>query len=495
MIELPNDIYAAQQVRALDRKAIEIFGIPSYELMNRAGEAALQTLSGHWPSARSLTIVCGAGNNAGDGYVLARLAAGDGYQVRVVSVVPRERLSGDAARAAGDWVGAGGETELFDAAVSLGGDLVVDALLGTGLDRALDGTFAAAVDAINAASAPVLALDVPSGLNADTGLVMGSAVRASVTVTFMGLKLGLFLGEAPDHLGVLEFSDLSVPKQVYDDVAAPLRRLDPSCLRGALARRRRGAHKGAHGNLLLVGGGPGMSGAIRLAAEAALRGGAGLVRVATHPHSVPAVASGRSELMCHAVPTAAELTALLALSTGIVLGPGLGRSDWARALWAASLDAGLPTVIDADGLNLLAESDRRQGDWVLTPHPGEAARLLDSEPRAVQAARLESVRELAETFGATVVLKGAGSLIAAPGRTVVSLCDRGNPGMASAGMGDVLAGVIGALRVQGASAVQAAEAGVFIHASAGDAAAAEGGERGVLAGDLMPFIRRWANPS
>jgi NAD(P)H-hydrate epimerase len=494
MIELPSDVYTAQQVRALDRTAIEVFGIPGYELMCRAGEASLQALSRHWPSVRSLTILCGAGNNAGDGYVLARLAAGDQYAVRVLSAVPTERLEGDAARAHADWQSSGGQTEAFTANAVLDSDAVVDALIGTGLDRPLDGTLAAAVDAINAAGKPVLALDLPTGLNADTGLVMGTAVEASATITFVGLKLGLFLGAAPDLCGELEFSDLSIPRQVYDDVTPPLRRLTAAYLRDALPSRRRSAHKGNYGSLLLVGGHPGMSGAIRLAAEAALRAGAGLVRVATHPDSVSAVSAGRPEIMCHAVGSADDLAPLLRASTALVLGPGLGLTEWSRGLWFASLSAGLPTVIDADGLNLLAQTNTMRGDWVLTPHPGEAARLLERNTAAVQGARLDTVHELADRYASTIVLKGAGSLIAAPATNAARLCDRGNPGMATAGMGDVLAGVIGALRAQGVDAAHSAAAGVYLHAAAGDDAAADGGERGLIASDLVPFIRRWANP-
>jgi NAD(P)H-hydrate epimerase len=236
-----------------------------------------------------------------------------------------------------------------------------------------------------------------------------------------------------------------------------------------------------------------MSGAIRLAAEAALRAGAGLVRVATHPDSVATVTAGRPEVMCHAVVTPDDLAALIALSDGLVIGPGLGRSAWARALWDAGLDAGLPTVLDADGLNLLAEAPERRASWLLTPHPGEAARLLGISTEAIQADRLAAVRALARRYDGVAVLKGAGSLIAGPGDGVVSLCDRGNPGMATAGMGDVLSGVLGALLVQGADPRLAADAGVYLHACAGDEAA-EAGERGLLAGDLMNFIRRWANP-
>ena len=495
MVELPNEIYTSVQVRGLDRVAIEEFAIPGYELMCRAGEAALDCLRGRWPAARELTIVCGSGNNAGDGYVVARLAIRNGFSVRVLSLVPGERLGGDALRAYRDFEAAGGTARPCDgdSGMALSGDIIVDALLGTGLDRPLEGRFADAVAAINAAGVPVLALDIPSGLHADTGLPLGRAVRATATITFVGLKLGLFLGRGIDYRGTLEFAGLGVPAQAYAAVAAPLQRLDRRCIRRALQPRQRSAHKGSHGSLLLIGGAPGMSGAIRLAAEAALRAGAGLVRVATHPDSVATVTAGRPEIMCHAVTAPGELVGLIAVSDSLVIGPGLGRSEWARQLWDAGLDAGLPVVLDADGLNLLAAAPERRANWILTPHPGEAGRLLGVDAAAIQTDRLAAVQELARRYDGIAVLKGAGSLIAGRSDGAVSLCDRGNPGMATAGMGDVLAGVLGALLAQRAEPRLAADAGVYLHARAGDDAA-EAGERGLLAGDLVPLIRRWVNP-
>jgi len=494
MSALPEAIYTAEQVRTLDRIAIDELGIPGYELMSRAGAAALQALRCRWPDARALTICCGAGNNAGDGYVLARLASEGGLRARVIALVAPERLTGDAARAWEDYRAGGGRVETPPPLPALAGDVVVDALLGTGLDRELEGTFADAVGAINACGRPVLALDVPTGLHADTGLPLGFAVRADLTVTFVGLKQGLFLGAASDYRGQLEFCGLGLPAEAHERMAAPMRRLTRATLEEALPPRRRSAHKGAHGSVLLIGGAPGMAGAIRLAGEAALRAGAGLVRVATHPDSVAHVMAGRAEVMCEGVSEPAGLASLIEVSDGIVLGPGLGGSEWARALWAAALDADRPLVLDADGLNLLAARPRGRNRWLLTPHPGEAARLLGSSAAAVQTDRLGAVTALAERYQAVALLKGAGSLVAEPGGGPVSVCDRGNPGMGTAGMGDVLAGVLGALVVQGGADLGlAARAGVLLHALAGDDAAAAG-ERGLLAGDLLPHVRRRANP-
>ena len=489
--ELPKAIYTAEQVRRLDRIAIDKFGISGYELMCRAGEAALGALRSRWPDARRLAILCGAGNNAGDGYVLARLAHERGLEVRAVAVVPTDRLGGHAKRAWQDYQDQVGKVEPFSPDCTLREDVVVDGLLGTGLARELEGDLLAAVQRINTAGRPVLALDIPTGLHADTGLVLGAAVAAELTITFVGLKRGLFLGSALDYRGRLEFSDLAIPVQAYDRVPACIERLTPGIVKGLLLPRVRTAHKGENGSLLLVGGAPGMSGAIRLAAEAAFRAGAGLVRVATHPDSVGSVMAGRAEVMCHGTITPEALEKLLVDSDAVVLGPGLGQSDWAKRASAQVLESELPVILDADGLNLLSETPQTRDNWILTPHPGEAARLLRTDTASVRVDRLGAAVRLAGTYGGVAVLKGAGTLVTT-GVDSISLCDRGNPGMATAGMGDVLAGLLGGLVVQGGDLQSVAQAGVLIHAACGDSAAASG-ERGLLAGDLMAHIRKWVN--
>jgi len=494
MIELPKEIYSAQQVRDLDRTAIDRLDVSDYELMCRAGEAALHSLEYHWPQARQLTIFCGAGNNAGDGYVLARLAARRGFTIRVIAVAPPTRLSAAALSAWDDFSAGGGEIEAFSADLSFAGDVIVDGVLGTGLDRDLEGTFMAATGAINSTSGPVLALDIPTGLHADTGMPMGAAVHADVTITFVGLKSGLFLGLAPDFRGVVEFAGLGIPEEIYRQHCPALERLSANTLRAALPPRRPSAHKGSHGSLLLVGGSPGMAGAIRLAAEAALRAGAGLVRVVTHPDCVSSVLAGRPEIMCQGLTDPADLDPLIGVVDGVVLGPGLGQSDWSLGFMERLLATDLPMVLDADGLNGLAERPQQRGNWILTPHPGEAARLLQCSGETIQSDRPQAASDLVERYQGVVVLKGAGSLVASPDKSAVAVCDRGNPGMATAGMGDVLAGIVGSLLVQTKDMRLAAEAGVLLHALAGDAAVTDG-PRGLLARDLMPHIRRCANPT
>jgi hydroxyethylthiazole kinase-like uncharacterized protein yjeF len=491
---LPERVWSAAQVRELERIALDA-GATEYDLMCRAGAAALRVLLGRWPAARSIAVVCGGGNNAGDGLVVARLAHAAGYDVRALLVVPAERLKGAAAQAAAACRAAGLELAAFAAAGLDNAQVIVDALLGTGLARAVEGDFRAAVDAVNAAGTPVLALDVPSGLDADTGWPSPVAVHASATVTFLGLKQGLFLGGAADYCGELELADLELPPELGDGVAAPMKRLAIDELARALPRRPRSAHKGSCGKLLLVGGGPGMPGAIRLAAEAALRVGAGLVYVATHRDSVASVLAGRPEIICRSVASAKDLEDLVAAVDGVVLGPGLGQSAWAYRLWRQLVHTNLPLVLDADGLNLLAAEPIERDNWLLTPHPGEAARLLPAATvESVQRDRLGSARALAQRYRAVAILKGPNTLIASQRRDEpIRVCDRGNPGMATGGTGDVLAGTLGALLVQTGDIEQAARAGVLLHALAGDDAA-KAGERGTVAGDLLPHLRRWANP-
>ena len=488
---LPAPVYSVAQVRELDRLAIEDYGIEGYELMCRAGRAAFSAIKARWPGAQRILIYCGAGNNAGDGYVLGRLASAAGCSVRLVAAIDPAKLGGDAAQAWRDCAAAGVAIEAA-ADAAFRPDLIVDGLLGTGLDRPVVGAIATFVQAINQADMPVLALDVPTGLDADTGQALGETIQADATITFVGLKQGLFLGAGPDHCGSLGFSGLGIPQAASAGLEPVMRRLGIEDMRRALPRRVRSAHKGDHGRLLLVGGAPGTAGAIRLAAEAALRVGAGLVYVATHPDSVPAIMAGRPELMCRAIQQADELEALIDMADAVVLGPGLGRTEWSRAVWGRIMNSALPLVADADALNIAAELGAVRVDWAITPHPGEAARLLGTDAGAVQADRLGSVAALARRYQAVTVLKGACTLVAAPGDTI-RVCERGNPGMATGGTGDVLAGVIGGLLAQTGELELAVRAGVLLHALAGDDAAADG-ERGTLASDLMPHIRRWANP-
>ncbi len=491
MQALSGAIYTAEQVRGLDRRAIDELGIPGYELMTRAGHATLNVLRALWPATRSITVLCGPGNNGGDGYVVARVARAQSLRATVVALGDPQKLTGDARRAYEDFAAAGGWCEPWSSA-ALESDVVVDALFGTGLAREVGGEAAAWIEAINASGCPVVAVDIPSGLHADTGEMLGVAVRARLTVTFIGRKLGFYLGEGFEHTGRLVLDDLDVPPETYAGTVPVARLVDEGTVAHALPKRARASHKGAYGHVLVIGGGPGMPGAARLAGEAALRSGAGLVTVAIHPDNLGALAT-RPELMCVSTRSAEDVRAALERATVVAIGPGLGQSEWAEGLLDAALGSGRPLVVDADALNLIAAAPRACDHWVLTPHPGEAARLLDATTGEVQAGRLRAARELQAQFGGHVVLKGAGSIVQSPGAPAF-ICDRGNPGMAAGGMGDVLTGVVAGIAAQCGDLGLAARAGVFVHAQAGDLAA-RGGERGMLASDVLRQIRACVNPA
>ncbi len=490
-INLPVQLYRAEHVRELDRVAIEDIGIGGYTLMTRAGEAAYGALRARWPEARRITIVSGVGNNAGDGYVVGRLACRDGLATTVSQIGDATRLKGDALMAAQEAEQAGVTTQSYAGAAAFEADVVVDAVFGTGLDREVAGEWRRAIEAINAAACPVLSIDIPSGLAADTGAVLGVAVGASVTVTFIGLKQGLFTAEGPERCGEVLYHDLDVPDEVYGAVDASAVFVDFEGLKHWLAPRSRTANKGHFGHVLVVGGDEGYAGAARMAGEAAARCGAGLVSVALRAGS-QGVCSARPELMCRGIEEPADLEPLIERASVVAVGPGLGQLAWGRAMFGAALASGRPLVVDADGLNLLATQALRREDWVLTPHPGEAARLLNSSPREVQADRFAAVARLQEHYGGVVALKGPGTLVLGSEGTV-GLCRLGNPGMAAGGMGDVLTGIIAALLAQGVPASEAARLGVWLHARAADLASNDG-ERGMLATDLLHHLRHLVNP-
>jgi len=493
MYELPVELYRAAQVRELDRIAIQDRGIPGYTLMSRAGAAAFDLLRQRWPQARRIGVVCGGGNNAGDGYVVARLARQAGLEVSILTLVDPARLGGDARTAWQDACAAEVPILTFATSGLADADLLVDAMLGTGLEREVSGQWREAMNVMNAHSADILALDIPTGLHADTGAILGAAIHAAATMTFIGLKQGLFTGQGPACCGEVRFADLGVPPDIYPAIHPACWRYAGEDLPKRLPRRSRSAHKGHFGHVLVVGGDHGMAGAARMAAEAAARCGAGLVSVATRAVHAGLQAAVRPELMFHGVEVAEELEPLLDRATVIAIGPGLGRNEWGRAMLNAVLTRDKPLVVDADGLNLLAIEHGYRDSWILTPHPGEAARLLKMTPPQVEADRFAAVEDLALRYGGVAVLKGAGSLIASKTDGQVALNTTGNPGMATGGMGDVLTGVIAALVAQGLPLFAAAKAGVYLHGLAGDRAAQAGGERGLLATDLLPLLRQAVN--
>lgn len=489
---LPLPLYRASQVRELDRITIEDMGVPGICLMERAGQVAFNILTTHWPRARRIIVLCGSGNNGGDGYILAKLAYLAGYDVTVLQLGDTTQLKGDARIAFEAMIAIGLTAQVFTEKKLSIVDVVVDALLGTGLDRDVSGEWREVIEALNRCACPVLSLDIPSGLHADTGTVLGVAVRANITVSFIGLKQGFFTGEGPDYCGKVYFDDLKVPPVIYKQVKTSVMRLDYDILKTRVCKRPRTAHKGRFGHVLIIGGDSGMTGAVCLAAEAAARVGAGKVSLATRHAHATLLNLTRPEIMSHGIETIEELEVLLTQVDIIAIGPGLGQSHWAHGLLEAIKEQQKPIVVDADALNLLARSPFRLPHGVLTPHPGEAARLLELSTLEVQNDRFAAVRALQLRFGGVCVLKGAGTLVATPNGQI-GICTAGNPGMACGGMGDVLTGVIAGLLAQGLSTTEAAQLGVCIHGKAGDKAALEG-ERGLLPSDLMPWLRYYANP-
>jgi NAD(P)H-hydrate epimerase len=483
--DLPDALYSAAQVRGLDASLIAA-GTPGFELMQRAARATWRALVRQWPSASELSVLAGHGNNAGDGYLVAVLAQRAGWSVRVLAVGDPQRLQGDAALAHAEAVSENILIEPWTAQAELRG-IVLDALLGTGLTGEVRVPYADAIAAINACGLPVAAVDIPSGLCADTGRVLGAAVQADLTVTFIGLKQGLFTGDAADVVGDLVFNDLHADPQLVEAASVSARRLTTGNL-PRLAPRTPTSHKGKFGHVLLIGGDRGLGGAILLSAQSALRSGAGMVSVATRSEHVGAALARIPEAMVLGTSSANQLMELLQKVSVLVVGPGLGQASWGRSLLSAAANAPLPQVWDADALNMLAEERvNLPKDCVITPHPGEAARLLGISTAQVQADRPAAAHALSKKYTTVVVLKGAGSLIASPdGR--LALCHQGHPAMATAGLGDVLAGLVGALLAQGMPAFDAACLAVWLHANAGEQQGKNG--RGLAASDLIPAIRQ-----
>lgn len=490
-------LYSVAQVQTLEQQLLTNGVFSVAQLLRRAGESAWNTIMAHWPDCDELTICCGSGRNAGDGFVLAQLAKQHGCNVRVWAIEDLANLSAEVAEQAAECQARGIAIEPYQGQSVVTSSLIVDSLLGTGLNRSLDGRYQQLVQAINAAPAPVLSLDVPTGIDADSGKEYGQAVHADLTLTFILPKRGLYTGPGLACAGKVIYDDLAVDESILHAVQPVASRMDTTLLSQFLNPRRRHAHKGQFGHVLIIGGDYSMGGAVRMAAEAAMRVGAGLVSVATRPEHVSLVSGSRPELMCHSVSNERELAPLLQRASVVVIGPGLGKSEWSHALFTKAINCKKPMVIDADGLNLLSKEPRVLTQTVLTPHPGEAKRLLSEYEVApsILSDRYQTAELLQRLYTATIALKGAGTVVQPYDGSCQQVCSAGNPGMASGGMGDVLSGVIGGLVAQGLSTTNAASLGVYIHAIAGDMAAKKGGERGLVASDLFNYLRLLANPN
>lgn len=504
-------VVTAAQMREMDRVTIEEIGVPGVVLMEVAGRGATEVVESLAPGLFSwrVAILCGAGNNGGDGYVMARHLRLRGAEVQVFMLAPRERIRGDAlvnldAAEKLDvpfaWLDDAVPGDLAEQLADY--DCVVDALLGTGLSSDVRGRYREVIEAINAARTLTVAVDIPSGLSADTGHPLGVAVEADATVTFGYPKIGVVTHPGVEHTGDVHIVDIGIPPDLVSRLDVRCGVLEERDVAGLLPVRLLGGHKGTYGHLLLVAGSPGKTGAAVLSARGAARAGAGLVTVAVPGDAQAVVAAQSLETMTESYgPDSGDLDPreaterLVAMTRGkqaVAVGPGIPTGDaMLEVLRELLADVRVPVVLDADGLNLVARKpqllEQVSAPLVITPHPGEMARLLGVSTAEVQADRLETARTAAARFGAYVALKGARTVLAAPdGGAVIN--PTGNPGMGSGGMGDVLTGLLGGLLAQGVEPFDALQLAVYLHGLAGDRAAEETGRHALVAGDLLEHL-------
>lgn len=502
-------VFTAEQVRLLDRQCINDYGIDGYTLMVQAGEAIFSNLLSRWSDVQQLLILCGKGNNGGDGFVVARLAKQHDIQVQLVLLGELDDLQGEAKQAAEDAIEAGlritpvAHIQWPNANEDT---VIIDALLGTGLSDNVSDELEQLINKVNHSPCDVLAVDVPTGLNATTGQIMGASIEATSTVTMLAHKQGLFTGDGPMVCGQVSLAALSIPNAARENQVATGSLVNWMQLSQLpfFAKRAMNSHKGMFGHVMIIGGDLGCGGAVSLATGSALRCGAGLVSVATRPEHVSAVLARHPEAMVHGVNSGQDLEPLLTRSDVIVVGPGLGQSYWGEQLLQQVMKLETPVVLDADALNILAKKrlahNLSKRISVLTPHPGEAARLLnadmqneDVDNHSIQADRFVHAKTLAEMYSSSVVLKGLGSVVHTQRK--MSICDNGNAGMATAGMGDVLSGIVGGLLAQQSQDRQQLTtylhdlvcSAVCLHSAAADQIA-EHGQVGMLAGDLEQAI-------
>lgn len=500
-MQLPSELYTVKHVVELEQRAIKQHGIAAYELMKRAGTAVFNVLDSLYPHCRHVFVLCGAGNNGGDGYVVARLARQAGYRVTVTSLVDHQKLKHEARLACDDWLEIG-DIKPADISLLKGQDIVIDTLLGTGLARELDEVWSGWIEAVNLSRLPVISVDVPSGLYSDTGALSNAgAIRAEITLSFIGLKQGLFTAQGRDVSGEILYDNLGLSDEILASVSCDAHLLQDMDY-ALLPERPASSHKGKFGHVLIAGGNEGMPGAVILAATAALRTGAGKVTIVTIADHLQAISKAVPEAMIKvcdsALPADSSVKQVFEQVfidgiSHVAVGMGLGRDDWAREVLTACIGLAKPMLVDADALTLLAENDYTiNSPIVITPHPGEAARLLSKAAyeKAVQDDRFEAIRQLYERFaegdGCTVVLKGSGTLIY--DGVAMHVCSMGSAAMSSAGMGDVLSGMIISLMAQqtgaGSDFSEAVKAGVCLHAKIADMKAGNR-TRGLIASDLV----------
>ena len=477
------NLYGVSQTQEIERLAIGS-GLSALLLMKRAGFISFSLAQNWFPRVNRIYVLCGAGNNGGDGLAFAQYARLAGWQVDVGLVVPPSDIkSGESLAMLSELAALGVMANPYDPKVCAQADLIIDALIGIGLKAHLSPEATALIASINAFKKPVLSLDVPSGLNADTGMSHGEAIIAKRTVTFLTHKPGLVSADGSDLAGDVQVEQLGVPPFIFDQIRPASKLLNIEQTVTGLAARKKNVHKGMFGQALVVGGDSGMLGAVMLAGQACAHAGAGVVRVITRSESAPWVTMKCPEIMAYGER---QLSEFMDRTNVVAIGPGLTNNAWARKLWQQVLCSDKIKIVDAGALRLLAEAPEHRDDWILTPHPGEAAVLLGVTAQEVQQDRLAAVVALHKKFGGVIVLKGSGTLVY-DGQEA-QICDFGDGALSTAGMGDVLSGIITALVAQGVSLTQAAVEGVMMHARAGESLAEQ--TRVVIASDVVSHIGR-----
>jgi len=488
-------VYSSEDVSEVDQIAIEQENITGFILMKRAANFSFQQAEKYFPNINSIMIFCSSGNNSGDAYLLGCLAIENNIKTKVISLCNTATLRNHALKAFNEYRSLEGEILDWNNQIDIDCDLIIDGIFGIGINRNVEGKFLQAINKINKSKSPVLSLDIPSGLNANSGEIMGSSIQANLTATFIGRKKGLYLNQGPLMSGCIEYSDLSIPNSCFKHATKELEIVNQSLLEQHLKPRSRASHKGDFGHVLVVAGNHGMGGAARITSESALRTGAGLVSIITRPENVAIISKTTPEIMAHSSDDrSGKISELFKRADVIAIGPGLGIDEWAKDLFDKALNSKKQLIIDADGLNLLADYAIKKDNWILTPHPGEAARLLGCLNSEVQEDRLASLKKLIDKYGGVTLLKGNNTLVGAAGEIPLVITE-GNPGMSTAGMGDLLTGIIAALcsQFKQVNPKNLTALGAYIHAVAGDQAA-KTGERGIIATDLFSELKDIINP-
>lgn len=484
------DVYSVDQVKKIDERITKKFNISEFKLMQKAGNFAFEKILEHFPDMQSITVICGMGNNGGDGYVVAGCAARKGFDVSCLEFGDLEDQS-DTAKQAKEFALSCGVSPFEYNETRIPEDtIIVDALLGIGLTGTVKGGIEEVIEEINSRDNPVVSLDVPSGLDADDGEVLGIAVKADLTVTFIANKKGLYLHDAKDHCGIIEFGDLGVPKEAFEGFTPEYRLMNLSLIKEIHEKHHPyDAHKGFFGHLLIIGGDCGMGGAAIMAAQAALRVGVGKVTLATRAEHITPMLARQPEIMVQAIESAEDI--YLDDKTAIVIGPGLG--EWADVLCPEILKSDLPKIIDADALNWLGEHNKTKlEDAILTPHPGEASNLLHWSTWEVQEDRKAALKSILKLYKQITLLKGHASLMIDLDEKIY-LCPYGNSGMAVPGMGDILSGMIGGIVAQGFELNESLQCAVALHALAADEVVSKQGKIGLCATDILSQIRKILN--